>query len=122
MKRKLLLVDDSKSVLLMEQMYLHKEPYELTTAEDGDIAVAKAMATLPDLILMDMVMPRMSGLDALKFLRRNPSTKNIPVIMVTTRSEAENVTAGFESGCNDYVFKPIDPPVLLEKIRNHLPR
>lgn len=122
MKKKLLLVDDSRSVLLMEQMCLQKEPYELSTAMDGETAVAKALADPPDLILLDVLMPRMSGLEALRLLRKAPQTQRVPVILVTTRSEAENLTAGFEQGCNDFVFKPIDPSELLAKVRDQLAR
>lgn len=119
-KKKVLLVDDSRTVLLLEQMCLGREPYTLLTATDGREAVAKALAEQPDLILMDVVMPNMGGFEALRQLRAQESTRHIPVIMVTTRSELENVTAGYESGCNDYVFKPINAPELLAKVRNQI--
>ena len=119
-KKKVLLVDDSKTVLLMEQMCLGREPYELSTASNGREAVDKATSERPDLILMDVMMPTMGGFEAVRALRAQESTRHIPVIMVTTRSELENVTAGYESGCNDYVFKPINAPELLAKVRNHI--
>jgi DNA-binding response OmpR family regulator len=69
---------------------------------------------------MDVMMPTMGGFEAVRELRAQEATRHIPVIMVTTRSELENVTAGYESGCNDYVLKPINAPELLAKVRNHL--
>jgi CheY-like chemotaxis protein len=120
-RKKILLVDDSKTAIFMEQTLLKKSGiYDLVTASDGAEGVSKASAELPDLILMDMVMPHMTGLEAARALRQREDTKHIPIIMVTTRGEAENVAAGRDSGCNDYVTKPIDGPVLLAKIRTLL--
>ena len=119
-RKKILVADDSKTALFMESMILRKGPYDLLTAADGVEAVQKAVAELPDLILMDVVMPRMTGFEALRELRSREATKAIPIIMVTTRGEASNVEAGFESGCTDYVTKPIDSLELLSKIRDHI--
>ena len=119
-RKKILLVDDSKTVLLMTQMILKKGPYDIVVANDGCEGVEKAVAERPDLILMDLVMPRMNGLEAVRELRQREDTKSIPIIMVTTRGEAENVQAGYESGCTDYLTKPIDAVALLAKLRDHL--
>jgi DNA-binding response OmpR family regulator len=119
-RKKLLLVDDSKTILLMERMILGNGCYDLVTALDGQEAVEKARAELPDLILMDVVMPRMNGFDACRRIREGAATARIPVIMVTTRGEIESVEAGYESGCADYVIKPIDAGELLAKIRSYL--
>ena len=118
--KKILLVDDSRTILMMERMVLAREPYTLLTAGDGLEAVEKAAAEHPDAILMDVVMPRMDGFDAVRELRRREDTRSIPVIMVTTRGEAENVEAAFASGCSDYVTKPIDAAELLAKLRSLL--
>jgi DNA-binding response OmpR family regulator len=119
-KKKILLVDDSKTALLMEQMILKKAAYEVVLAHDGAEAVTMATASLPDLILLDVVMPRMSGFEALQELRRREATREIPVIMVTTRGESENVETGYRYGCSDYVTKPIDSVSLLAKVRDQL--
>jgi CheY-like chemotaxis protein len=119
-RKKVLLVDDSRTSIFMEEMILRKGPYEILVAADGREGVEKALAERPDLILMDMVMPRLNGLDAVRELRAKPETKNIPIIMVTTRGEGDNVEKGFESGVNDYVTKPIDGVLLLAKIRDYL--
>jgi DNA-binding response OmpR family regulator len=115
-----LLVDDSNTILMMEKMVLKKTPYRVITAGDGEQGVARAIAERPDVILMDVVMPRMTGFEAVRRLREEEATRHIPVIMVTTRGEAANVEAGFEAGCNDYVTKPIDSVELLAKLRNQL--
>ena len=119
-RKKVLLVDDSKTILLMERMILGNKPWEIVVALDGEEAVEKARAELPDLILMDVVMPRMNGFDACRILRAGSATARIPVIMVTTRGETESVVAGYESGCADYVMKPIDPQELLAKVESYL--
>jgi DNA-binding response OmpR family regulator len=120
-RKKILLVDDSGTILMMEKMILAREPYELLTAKDGREAIAKVAAERPDLILLDVVMPDLTGFDVLRKLRAQDETRSTPVIMVTTRGEGNNVEAGYAGGCNDYVTKPIDSTELLAKIRNCLP-
>jgi CheY-like chemotaxis protein len=118
--KKVLLVDDSNTVLMMEKMVLKKRPYEILTASNGEEGVARAIAEHPDVILMDVIMPKMNGFDAVRRLRQEEATKNIPVIMVTTRGESANVETGFDSGCNDYITKPVDALELLSKLRDQL--
>lgn len=119
-QKKILLVDDSPTILMMEQMILSKGPYELIVAKDGAEGVEKALAEAPDLILMDVVMPKLGGFDAVKRLREQEATRETPIIMITTRSEAQNVETGFASGCNDYITKPINGLELMSKVRNFL--
>jgi CheY-like chemotaxis protein len=116
-RKKILLVDDSKTSLFMERMVLRDEDVEIVTAGDGLDALDKAASERPDLILMDVVMPRMDGIQALRTLRSRRETRDIPVIMVTTRGEGPNVEMAFAAGCSDYVTKPIDPLELLTKVR-----
>jgi DNA-binding response OmpR family regulator len=119
-KKKILLVDDSQTVLLMEKMILSKGPYAVVTANDGEDAVRKAAAERFDLILMDVVMPKMNGFEAVQKLREHDATRDTPIIMVTTRGEESNVEAGYASGCSDYITKPINGPELLAKLRGFL--
>jgi len=119
-RKKILCVDDSATILMMERMILSKGPYDLVTASDGEEAVSKALAERPDLILMDIVMPRMNGFDACRRIRQEEAIRATPVIMVTTRGEVQNMENGFECGCNDYVTKPINATELLTKLRNFL--
>ena len=120
--KKILVVDDSKTAMFMVTTILKREPYDLVTAHDGQQAVEVAVVERPDLILMDVVMPRKTGFEACRELKQREDTKSIPVILVTTRGEGENVETGFESGCNDYVTKPVNAQELLAKVRDHLAR
>lgn len=119
MRKKVLLVDDSSTVLLMERTLLSRS-YEVVSARDGREGIDMALAEKPDLILMDVMMPRMNGLDAVRHLRSDPETSDIPVIMVSTRGELQCIESGYESGCNDYVTKPFSGVELLAKVRNCL--
>ena len=116
-RKRVLLVDDSSTALLLQQMILQsRSDFELILARDGQEAVEKASANLPDVIVMDLVMPRMTGIEACQQIRLKEITRNIPVIMVTTRGEPEYVELGYQSGCNDYVTKPVNGAELLAKI------
>ena len=119
-RKRILIVDDSATSVMWQRMILAKEPYDLMTAKDGQEGIDVAVAESPDLILMDVVMPRMNGFEATRLLRENERTKSVPVIMVTTRSEMKSVEEGWQSGCSDYITKPIDKLELLEKVRSYL--
>ena len=119
-RKKILLVDDSNTILMMEKFILRSGPYEILTASDGEEGVRKAAEQLPDLILLDVIMPKMGGFEACRRIRGTDATSTIPIIMVTTRGEAANVEAGWANGCTDYVTKPINAIELLAKVRNFL--
>lgn len=118
--KKILLVDDSSTMLLMEQMVLGSNGYQILTAQDGEAGLRAALSHRPDLIVMDVVMPGMDGLEACRRLRANEATRETPILLVTTRSESVYVQEGFISGCNDYVLKPINTNELLTKVKNLL--
>jgi CheY-like chemotaxis protein len=120
MSRKILLVDDSATVLMMERMILASERFQIVTAANGEEAQQRAKTEQPDLILMDIVMPKLNGLQACEAIKRDPATAHIPIILVTTRGEAASLEAGYSSGCSDYVTKPVNSAELLGKIRNIL--
>jgi len=121
MKKKILLVDDSRTSLMMHSMILNKHTnYELATASDGEEAVRKAEAESPDLILMDVVMPKKNGFETCREIRGNQKTAHIPVILVTTRGEEQCVETGFESGCNDYITKPVNAQELVLLVQSYL--
>ncbi|HEX6098250.1 MAG TPA: response regulator [Thermoanaerobaculia bacterium] len=119
-RKKILLVDDSSTILMMEKYILRNDPYHIVTASNGEEAVRKAEAERPDLILLDVIMPRMGGFEACRLIRQNEALKNVPIVMVTTRGEAENVETGWMSGCTDYVTKPINAVELVAKVRSLL--
>lgn len=118
--KKILLVDDSATTLMMEQMVLRGHPYEIVTAKNGREAVSAASNEAPDLILLDVVMPEMNGFEACRQIRQQDGTRHVPIIMVTTKGEEHHVETGFESGCNDYITKPINGAELLTKVRGYL--
>jgi CheY-like chemotaxis protein len=121
MTKKILLVDDSSTTLLMEQMILKNYTrYESVTATDGLSAIERAVEEKPDLILMDVVMPRMNGFEACKRMRLEEGLQETPIILVTTRGEERYVEAGYQSGCNDYITKPINSRELVALIQSYL--
>lgn len=119
-RKKILLADDSTTALMMEQAILAKGAYDVVVARDGRAAVQMAVDEAPDLIILDVVMPRMDGFEACRELRRLESTRTTPIIMVTTRGEPQNIETGYEAGCSDYVTKPINGPELVSKVRDLL--
>ena len=119
-RKKILLVDDSPSTLMMERMVLQREPFDLVTANSGEEAVEKAMAERPDLVLLDVVMPGINGFEVCRRLREHEDTRGVPIIMVTTRGESQNMESGFAAGCTDYVTKPINSLELMTKVKTHL--
>jgi DNA-binding response OmpR family regulator len=119
-RKRILVVDDSRTAAMMTSMILGKGAYEVMVAADGEEGVRMALAEHPDLIVMDVMMPRMDGFEACRRLRSEAATSTIPIIMVTTRGEAVNVEAGYDSGCSDYVTKPINSVELLAKVRHHM--
>ena len=121
MAKKVLLVDDSTTTLMMEEMILkQRTKYETVTAKDGLDAIARAVEQNPDLVLMDVVMPRMNGFEACKRMRLEDSLRSTPIILVTTRGEEEYVEAGYQSGCNDYITKPINSRELVTLLHSYL--
>jgi CheY-like chemotaxis protein len=119
--KKILLVDDSSTTLLVEEMVLREHTqYGLLLARDGQEAVEKAIAEQPNLILMDVIMPKMNGFDACREMRKHEALQKVPIIMVTSRGESCNVEQGFESGCNDYVTKPINGAELVQIVNGYL--
>jgi len=113
--KKILLVDDSLTTLMVERKALEGGSYTLLSAKNGREAVETALAERPDLILMDVVMPEMDGFEACRRLRTHDATRHIPIILVTTRGNAEHITRGYQSGCNDYIIKPFDFNELVTK-------
>src|SRR5262245_21774135 len=99
---------------------LQRHDYEVATARNGREAIELLGGRRFDLVLLDIMMPGMNGLEALKFLRRVDSLIDLPIIMVTAKGETEDMVEAFELGANDYVTKPLDFPVVLARIRTQL--
>ncbi|WP_295864256.1 twitching motility response regulator PilH [uncultured Xanthomonas sp.] len=113
---RILIVDDSPSQLLGIQRIVEKLGHETITATDGAAGVEAAKAALPDLVLMDVVMPNLNGFQATRTLRREPTTQNIPVILVTTKDQDTDRMWGMRQGARAYITKPFSEDELYEVI------
>jgi CheY-like chemotaxis protein len=118
MANKVLIVDDTETMRLAEQMMLAGEGYEIDVADDGVEALSKIAQSRPDLVLLDIMMPRMDGIECCRRIKADDRMKDIKVVMVTTKSEYERVKEAFAAGCDDYVTKPIDKNELISKLRD----
>jgi len=121
MPKTILLVDDSATSRMKSRaLFGNHSGYEIVSACDGKEGVEKALALKPDLILMDVEMPRMSGIEACRLLRKNDTTKNTPIILLTMRGEKSAVQTGFDSGCTEYMLKPVNEEKLLAVLKKYL--
>jgi CheY-like chemotaxis protein len=119
--KKILLVDDSSTSRMTARMLLAgHESYVLASACDGQEGVEKAIAELPHLILMDIEMPRMNGIEACRLLKQNETTRKIPVVLITMRGEEPFVRQAYASGCSDFLTKPINEQKLATVIKKYL--
>jgi two-component system, OmpR family, alkaline phosphatase synthesis response regulator PhoP len=121
-KERILIVDDEEDVLELVRYNLDKEGYKVETAITGEQALAKARTKLPDLIILDLMLPGIDGLDVCKKLKSDSKTQNVPIIMLTAKSEESDIVAGLELGADDYVTKPFSPKVLIARVRRALQR
>ena len=125
MKKKeirILLVDDEPDILEIVGYNLSQEGYQIFTAENGKEALAKAKKELPHLIIMDVMMPEMDGMEATEMIRKIPELSNTIITFLTARSEEYSQVAGFEAGADDYITKPIKPKLLVSKVKALLRR
>ncbi len=120
MKKRILIVEDTKTIVMVEKMMLAGQNYEIETAADGREGLEKAKSYRPDVVLLDIMMPEVDGIEVCRQLKSNPDTSHIIVIMVTTKGESERVEQAFVAGCDDYVTKPIDKFELTSKVKKHL--
>ncbi len=118
----ILVVDDEEDLLELIRYNLGKEGYKVVCVASGEDAIHEARQVQPDLVLLDLLLPSVDGLDVCKTLKGDPRTKHIPIIMVTAKSEEADVVTGLELGADDYLPKPFSPRVLLARIRAVLRR
>ena len=119
---KILLVDDEPDILEIIGYNLAQEEYQIFTASNGKEAIAKAKKVVPDLIIMDVMMPEMDGIEACENIRKIPELSNVLITFLTARSEDYSQVAGFDAGADDYITKPIKPKVLVSKVKALLRR
>jgi len=117
---KVMIVDDERAVAKSIQRILELDGYEVIMVTVAQEAIEKAKELRPDIILLDIMMPEISGIEACKILREQEETQTIPIIMVTARYEEETITSAIETGADDYIVKPFNPDVLKETIRHTL--
>jgi class 3 adenylate cyclase/AmiR/NasT family two-component response regulator len=113
----ILVVDDVADNVEILQLRLESQGYEVITAADGEAALATIRDRLPDLVLLDIMMPKLDGIGAVKALKADPGLPFIPVILVTARADARDVVAGLEAGADDYLTKPVDQAALMARVR-----
>lgn len=118
-KKKILLVDDEKDLVETVAFRLTVSGYDVFIAYDGEEALDKAKEK-PDLILLDVMMPKMNGFQTIEKLKENSQTKDIPVIMLTAKSQIDDVTKAINLGAEDYIVKPFDHIAMLGKIKKAL--
>lgn len=119
---KILVVDDEPDALELVGFNLKQAGFEVTTADDGAEALKKARETVPDLILLDLMLPEVDGLEVCKLLKRDAATASIPVIMLTAKATEIDRVLGLELGADDYVTKPFSPRELVLRVKNLLKR
>jgi two-component system, OmpR family, alkaline phosphatase synthesis response regulator PhoP len=114
--RKVLIADDEPDILEIIKYNLSSEGYEVITAKDGSEAIDKAKSFRPDLIILDIMMPRKTGVEVLEYLRSQPEFQETIIIFLTAMSDENSHIKGFETGADDYVTKPVSPKVLMSKV------
>jgi two-component system alkaline phosphatase synthesis response regulator PhoP len=119
---KILLVDDEPDVLEIVGYNLAQEGYQIVTAVNGKDAVEKARKEIPSLIIMDVMMPEMDGMEACENIRKIPELNNVIITFLTARNEDYSQVAGFDAGADDYITKPIKPKLLVSKVKALLRR
>lgn len=118
----LLVVDDDLDTLKLVGTTLEKQGFHIVAAKDGQEALDRVAETKPDLILLDVMMPKMDGYEVTRRLRANPDTANIPVILFTAKAQVDDKVAGLDAGADDYLTKPTHPAELVARVRNILKR
>jgi DNA-binding response OmpR family regulator len=118
----ILVVDDEKQVRDLLAIYLQEEGYRVVLAKDGELAMAAVREELPDLVVADVNMPDMDGLELTQRLRSDPLTADIPIMMLSALAESRDVLAGYSNGADEYATKPIELAVLLAKVNSLLSR
>jgi DNA-binding response OmpR family regulator len=113
---RILVADNDEDILTLVAFRLERQGYEVLVARDGAEALERARQELPDLCVLDVMMPKLTGYDVTRELRADPRTQDVPVILLTARVQEADVRSGFEAGADDYVRKPFSPQELRERV------
>lgn len=114
---RVVIADDDRDIRDLVSFKLTAAGYDVESFEDGEAALAAVLANVPDLVLLDVMMPKMTGTEVCAAMRRHPETASVPVILLTARSQEIDVERGFEVGANDYIIKPFSPRELVSRTR-----
>ena len=117
---KILIVDDVVSNVLLLKVLLKNEKFKTVTASDGLEAIQQAEKELPDLILLDVMMPQMDGFETAMHLKNNPTTAGIPIIFLTALNSTQDIVKGFQAGANDFITKPFNKEELLVRVNHQI--
>ena len=118
----ILIVEDEEDIAELLEYNLDRQGYQPESVGTGEDGLQLARESLPDLVLLDLMLPKLSGLEVCRSLKADPETAKIPVIMLTAKGEEEDIIAGFDAGADDYVTKPFRPKVLLARVKAVLRR
>ena len=119
---RILIVEDEEDIAELLEYNLHRQGYEAEAVGSGEEGLSLVPEIAPDLLILDLMLPGLSGLDVCRKLKADPATRSIPVIMLTAKGEEEDIIAGFEAGADDYVTKPFRPRILLARVKAVLSR
>ncbi len=122
MSQTILVAEDQQHVRALVEYKLRNSGFKVVCVEDGKAALQKAQEIIPDLILLDVMMPLMTGFEVLSALKNNDSTRGIPILMVTAQSKEDEVLKGLELGADDYITKPFSPNELAARVKSTLMR
>ncbi len=111
-----LVVEDDPTILQLLEVNFEMEGFIVVRAEDGEQGLAAARETKPDVVVSDVMMPKMSGLELVKALKASPETRSIPVILLSAKAQGTDVRGGLEAGADDYVTKPFEPLDLIDRV------
>ena len=121
-KNRILVVEDESDILELIRYNLGKEGYQVQTVDTGEKALKAIKAKMPDVVVLDLMLPGMDGLEVCKAIKGDTKTKHLPVIMLTAKSEEADIVTGLELGADDYITKPFSPKVLIARLRTLLRR
>ncbi|UNC92257.1 response regulator transcription factor [Candidatus Contubernalis alkaliaceticus] len=119
MSQKILLVEDEKNIIIALKLCLINYGYEVLLAEDGITAVETALKELPDLVLLDIIIPKLNGFLVCEALKENDLTKGIPIIMLSAKAQEEDIKKARDCGASEYLVKPLKPEELIKQIKKY---
>ena len=119
-KKKILVVDDEPNILKLISFILKNNGYEVMEAASGPECLKKAKKETPDMIVLDVMMPKMDGFEVAKKIKSNATTRNVPILMLSSKAQFEDKMKGIDSGATDYITKPFDKQELIEKVQELL--